>query len=189
VPASHNIRVASLKDAEAIAALYAPYVATTAISFELAPPDMEEIAARLKTLLPDYPWLVCERDGEIAGYAYASPHRARQAYRWSVDVAVYAAQGAQRKGTGRALYAPLLEILRKQGFYRAYAGIALPNVASVGLHEAFGFKPLGVYRKVGYKLGAWHDVGWWELELSAPVMNPPPPQIFSAGMLVEACHG
>jgi len=137
------------------------------------------MASRIEHTTPVYPWLVAERDGEIVGYAYASKHRERAAYQWSVDVTVYIADKAQRQGVGRQLYGQLLELLRKQGFRMAYAGITLANRGSVGLHEAMGFVPVGVYRNVGYKLGAWRDVGWWELALQPTEPTPQPPTPFS----------
>jgi phosphinothricin acetyltransferase len=119
---------------------------------------IEEISSR-------YPWLVAEADGGVTGYAYASPHRTRAAYRWAADVAVYVERGHQRHGLGRALYGGLLELLGRQGVQVACAGITLPNEASVRLHEAVGFAPVGIYRRIGWKAGAWHDVGWWQCEL------------------------
>jgi phosphinothricin acetyltransferase len=125
--------------------------------------------------MTQFPWLVCEIDGEVAGYVYACPHRERAAYRWAVDVAVYIAPQHQRRGIGQALYSVLFEILRAQGFFKAYAGITLPNAGSVGLHEAVGFTPLAVYRGVGCKFGKWLDVGWWELDLRPQSENPAEP--------------
>ncbi len=174
------VRVARLDDAAAVAAVYAPYVRETAISFETEPPDASEIRRRMAAGLPAYPWLVCEQEGGVVGYAHASPHRDRAAYAWSADVTVYLRQGLQRRGLGRALYCPLLELLRRQGFTRAYGGIALPNDASVALHEAMGFAPIGVYRSVGYKLGAWRDVGWWGFDLAELPAEPAPPRAFDA---------
>ena len=159
------IRLAEEGDALQIAAIYAPVVRDTIISFEIEPPSVEEIARRVRDTLVRWPWLVCERDGEVLGYAYAGAHRSRAAYQWSVDVSAYVREYARRKGVGRALYTSLIAALDLQGFYNAYAGIALPNNASVGLHEAIGFRLVGVYRGVGYKLGAWRDVGWWSLAL------------------------
>ena len=130
---------------------------------------------RIEEMLPHYPWLVYERDGVVAGYAYATKHRVRAAYQWSVDTAVYVDEAHHRSGIGRGLYASLFAILAAQGFFNAYAGITLPNAGSVGLHEAVGFEPVGVYRKVGYKLGAWHDVGWWQLALRARAEDPDAP--------------
>jgi phosphinothricin acetyltransferase len=162
-----RIRLAREPDAEEIAAIYRPIVEATPISFETIAPDRTEIARRIADTLRAYPWLVCERGEQIAGYAYATKHHVRAAYRWSVDTSVYVAAGDQRSGVGRGLYMSLFKILAAQGYFNAYAGIALPNPASVALHESAGFTKLGVYRRVGHKLGAWHDVGWWQLELRA----------------------
>jgi phosphinothricin acetyltransferase len=119
---------------------------------------------------------VFERAGQILGYAYAGAHRARPAYRWSVDVSAYVAEGGRRQGIGRMLYERLLLLLQRQGYHAAFAGIALPNPASVGLHEAVGFVPLGVYRDVGFKLGAWHDVGWWQRRIGDRPADPAEPR-------------
>ena len=169
------VRLADGGDAEAVTAIYASIVASTAISFETEPPTVEEMAQRIDKTLAHWPWLVCDRGGEVLGYAYASRHRDRAAYQWSVDVSVYVHPRAHRSGVGRALYTSLVRLLALQGFYTAYAGITLPNAASVGLHEAIGFVPVGVYRKVGFKLGAWHDVGWWSLVLQPTVARPSSP--------------
>jgi L-amino acid N-acyltransferase YncA len=149
------------RDAAACAAIYAPYVTGTAITFELEEPDAAEFARRIARYAASHAWLVAERDGELLGYAYASPHRERAAYATSCDVGVYCAMAACGQGLGRALYGELLPLLAPR-YHAAFAGIALPNPASVRLHEAFGFTPLGIYREVGRKLGAWHDVGWWQ---------------------------
>jgi phosphinothricin acetyltransferase len=170
-----KIRLATADDAERIHAIYAPYVRDTVISFELDVPGVEEIRKRITATLPAHPWLVLERDGRIAGYAYASTHRERRAYQWAADVSCYVAPEFQRQGIGRALYTALLRILRAQGFCNAYAGIALPNAASVGLHESAGFRAVGVYRGVGFKLGRWHDVGWWGCALGELPATPRPP--------------
>ena len=159
------IRLATVEDADEVARIYDPVVAHTAISFELEPPGRDEMRRRIEQVLPFAPWLVDECDGVVRGYAYASKHRDRAAYQWSVDVAVYVGEAHRRRGVGRGLYEKLFRLLRLQGFYVAHAGITLPNAGSVGLHEAVGFRPVGVYRGVGYKLGAWHDVGWWQLAL------------------------
>jgi len=156
------IRAATTADAAAIQAIYAPVVEHTAISFEETPPSVAEMAARIEAVMKDYPYLVAELDGQVAGYAYASQHRTRAAYRTSVDVSVYIAEGARRSGVGRALYGKLLPELSGRGFHAAFAGIALPNEGSIALHESMGFTPLGIYREVGRKLGKWHDVGWWQ---------------------------
>jgi phosphinothricin acetyltransferase len=160
-----SIRLARDDDAEQIAAIYAPFVSNTVVSFEVDPPTADEMRRRLHTVMERLPWLVCEEGGHVVGYVYASAHRARAAYQWSVDVAVYVHERRRRSGVGSALYHSLFEILRLQGLFNAYAGVTLPNAASVGLHESVGFRPVGIYRSVGYKMGAWHDVGWWHLAL------------------------
>lgn len=161
------LRLAGAADAEQISAIYAPIVRETVISFETDPPDAAELRHRIATTLRTHPWLVCERSGEVLGYAYGSRHRDRSAYRWAVDVSAYVRADARRRGLARRLYRALLELLTLQGYCVAYAGITLPNPASVGLHEALSFELLGVYHRVGYKFGAWHDVGWWERSLQS----------------------
>lgn len=168
-----TVRIAKVSDAQAIQAIYAPMVDSTTISFELKPPSVEEMAMRIESTLPTYPYLVAVRDGHVIGYAYASQHRAREAYRWSVDVTVYISPEAHRSGVGRALYEVLLPTLKKQGFHAAYAGIALPNDGSVGLHEALGFAHIGTYPEVGFKQGAWHDVGYWRIALDISSLPKP----------------
>jgi L-amino acid N-acyltransferase YncA len=170
-----RIRLAETVDAEAMAAIYHPVVESTTISFETEPPDRDEIARRLADTQVAYPWLVCEIGGRVAGYAYASQHRMRAAYQWSVDTSVYVDAAWRRSGVGRGLYQSLFAILAAQRFFNAFAGIALPNPASVALHEAVGFEPIGVYRRVGFKLGAWHDVGWWQRSLRAHDASPATP--------------
>ncbi len=170
-----EIRLATERDAGAVQAIYAPVVRDTAISFEVEPPSVEEMARRIRETWPCWPWLVLERDGDVLGYAYAGAHRARPAYRWSVDVTIYVGAGARRGGVGRALYTSLLAVLALQGYVTAWAGITLPNAASVGLHEAVGFVPVGVYEAVGFKLGAWRDVGWWQRRLRPLPPDPAPP--------------
>ncbi|MEQ8653859.1 MAG: N-acetyltransferase family protein [Kiloniellales bacterium] len=157
-----SIRAAKREDAGAIRAIYAPLVENTVISFEETPPSETEMAGRIGQILTGYPYLVAEQEGRVLGYAYAGPHRARPAYRWSVDVSVYVAETARGQGLGKQLYRELLEELAQRQFHAAFAGIALPNPASVALHEAVGFRPLGIYRDVGFKFGRWHDVGWWQ---------------------------
>ena len=170
-----TIRLATADDAARVQAIYAPIVRDTAISFEVDPPGVPEMGRRIAHTLVTLPWLVSERDGETLGFAYAAAHRTRPAYRWSVDVSVYVTGHARRAGVGRGLYVPLLALLTAQGFTSAHAGITLPNPASVGLHQALGFTPVGVYRAVGFKLGSWHDVGWWQRRLREPTVPPPPP--------------
>ena len=171
-----TLRLADAHDAGAIASIYRPFVESTVISFEVDPPSEHEIRDRINKTLPRHPWLLCEMDGQMAGYAYATAHRARGAYQWSVDTSTYVRSDLHRHGIGRRLYTSLIRLLVAQGYCHAYAGITLPNPASVGLHEAVGFRPLVVYRQVGYKLGAWHDVGWWERQLAPHVASPEPPR-------------
>lgn len=169
------IRLAAADDAPQVRAIYAPIVTETAVSFEIEPPIVEEMRRRIETTLLTLPWLVCERDGVI-GYAYAGVFRSRPAYQWTVEVSVYVHAAHRGKGVARALYTSLFECLRVQGYRTALAGIVLPNSASVALHERTGFRSIGVFHHVGYKLGAWHDVGWWELTLQKGVDAPSPPR-------------
>ena len=182
------IRQAPESDAEQIAAIYAPVVRDTAISFEMEPPTAAEMRRRVTETLPTFPWLVVERAGEILGYVYAGAHRARAAYRWSVDTTIYVHPRVHRAGVGRALYTSLLHVLALQGFCTAYAGVTLPNPGSVGLHEAVGFERLAVYRGVGYKLGAWHDVGWWQRTLRPRAAVPEPPLAMAAARAASGWH-
>jgi L-amino acid N-acyltransferase YncA len=159
-----GVRAATAADAESIAAIYAPVVAGTAISFEEAPPGPDEISRRMLGH-PRLPWLIADDAGLVAGYAYASAHRQRPAYRWSADCSVYLDPRYRGRGLGRLLYEHLFPEMRDLGYVSLFAGIALPNAASVGLHEAMGFRPVGVFSDVGYKFGSWRDVGWWQLRL------------------------
>lgn len=168
------IRVATTADAHAVAAIYRPAVTDAVISFELVPPDVIEMERRISAVLQRTPWLVCEAD-DILGYAYATAHRERAAYQWSVDVSAYVRADVHRRGVGRALYASLFAVLALQGFRNAYAGITLPNPASEGMHRALGFTRVGIYREVGYKAGAWHDVEWLERALAPRTPDPPAP--------------
>jgi L-amino acid N-acyltransferase YncA len=164
-------------DAAACAAIYAPHVEKSSVSFEEWAPDAAELAARIERYAASHAWLVAEREGGVAGYSYATAFNERPAYRWSTSVSVYVADGARGVGVGRALYEALFARLRERGFRMACAGITLPNEASVGLHEHLGFELVGVNREIGWKLGAWRDVGWYQLELSpAPAGSPPEPR-------------
>jgi len=163
-----HLRLATAADAGAIAAIYAPIVASTAISFEEVAPGADEMRSRIETALRTYPWVVAEDDGQVLGYAYGGTWRPRRAYRWTVEVTAYVHPSAHGRGVGRALYAALFRVLEAQGFHRAVAGIALPNDASIALHRAVGFEAVGVYREVGHKLGAWHDVAWFERPIGVP---------------------
>lgn len=156
------IRAATADDAAACAAIYAPFVRETWVSFETEVPDSAEMARRIADYGESHGWLVAECDGVILGYAYGSAHRTRSAYATSCDVTVYVGPQAARQGVGRRLYAALLPMLAQRGYHAAYAGIALPNDGSITLHRAMGFEPVGVYREVGWKLGGWRDVSWWQ---------------------------
>ncbi|OBJ62089.1 GCN5 family acetyltransferase [Mycobacterium sp. 1423905.2] len=168
------VRAAVGDDAAACVAIYRPYVLDTVISFETQVPTVETMAARIAAAGETHEWLVLEHDGVVVGYAYAQQFNPRAAYRWSVETSVYLAQHRLRAGGGRMLYAELLPRLAERGYRRAFAGIAQPNPASNKFHEAFGFWPAGLYRRVGWKSGAWHDVQWWQLDLMNDEVDPPP---------------
>ncbi len=155
------------RDAEAIANIYAPYVTDTVISFEYEPPTATEMAGRIERLTKTHAWLVAEDGGEIIGYAYGCPHRERAAYQWATEVSVYVDPRHQRRGAGRVLYEALFVPLAERGYRIALGGIALPNDASVALHQACGFERVGVYRGIGFKQDAWWDVEWWQLDLAS----------------------
>lgn len=161
------------RDGPACATIYAPFVAGSAVSFEDVPPDGVEFARRIEALAGRYPWLVAEAQGEVAGYAYASPYRERAAYRWAVEAAVYVGADHRGQGVGKRLYRTLFDRLARQGIRTVCAGITLPNPPSVALHESVGFEPVGVYRRIGYKQGRWQDVGWWQLQLPGSPTDPP----------------
>jgi len=156
-----HVRPATVADGEACAAIYAPYVLTSAITFELEPPSGTEISARIAKALERHAWVVCQEDGSgLMGYAYGGPFAPRAAYRWSCEVSVYVAVEARGRGVGRALYESLLPRLAARGYRMAAAGMTLPNEASEALHRALGFEPVGTYRRIGFKDGSWHDVAW-----------------------------
>ncbi len=169
------IRLATPDDAPEIAAIYRPFCDESHISFEYPAPDAAEIAARIERINRRFAWLLDEEDGAVTGYAYASAHRERAAYRWAVEVTIYLDERFRGQGIGRALYTELFGRLRTQGYFKAYAGIALPNPSSQAFHEALGFSLVGIYRGVGYKLGAWRDTGWWQLALQPAVASPAEP--------------
>src|SRR5258705_7874189 len=171
------IRLAGDRDAGAIAEIYAPFVAADATSFETEPPSADEMRRRIAKTTVAYPWLVCDRDGVVTGFAYATQHRTRAAYQWCVETSVYVHPDFRHSGIARGLYTSLFAILAAQGFVNAYAGITLPNARSVALHEKLGFLPLAVYRGIGVKAGEWHEVRWGDLIVSKhrPVPQPPKP--------------
>lgn len=181
-----RLRLADKRDASQMLAIYAPIVRETTISFELEPPSEVEFQQRIESYQQQMPWLVCEINGEIVGYAYASPYRTRAAYQWSVESSVYVGEKYRRQRIAKALYTGLLKLLQLQGFYNVVAAIALPNPASVALHEAIGFVSVGVFHRVGFKFGKWLDIGFWQLSLqpeqsfltdgdSTQPINPPLP--------------
>lgn len=183
------IRLATEDDAAQTLEIYAPFCRETPVSFETEPPSLDEMRRRIAAVLLAYPWLVCEDDGLILGYAYASKHRERAAYVWSVDVSAYVRDGHRRRGLGRALYSPLFAILRLQGYYNALAGVTLPNPGSEGLHRAMGFEPVGVYRNIGFKCGRWHDVAWLQLALRSREPEPEPEPEPLPPLPLEAVRG
>jgi L-amino acid N-acyltransferase YncA len=167
---SIRIRAAVESDAAALLAIYRPFVETTAVSFETVAPAVEEFAARIAKAISGWQWLVAERDGQCLGYAYGSSHRERPAYRWSVEVSAYVHAGHHRHGIGRMLYLRLFEELAQKGFCNAYAGITLPNDASIALHRSVDFESIGTFRAVGRKFSMWHDVAWFQ----RPLRHSPP---------------
>jgi L-amino acid N-acyltransferase YncA len=170
-----NVRDALEQDAAACAAIYAPYVTDTAITFETEPPSPADMAARIATAARAHAWLVLEQDGRVVGYAYGGRFNSRAAYRWACEVSVYLEPGRRRTGAGRALYNELLPRLAACGFRIAVAGMTLPNDASLGLHRAMGFEHVGIYRRIGFKLGSWHDVAWTQRLLADGEGPPSPP--------------
>ena len=175
-----SFRIAVEGDAPCVAAIYAPYVLNSVISFESVPPDAEEFRVRMASCLTDYPWLIAEVDGQIAGYAYAGQHSGRAAYDWSANISVYLAAEHHRRGIGRRLYDMLIVLLRHQGYHSLFAGITLPNSASVALHTALGMQQVGIYKEVGFKFGKWHDVMWMGMTISPPAIPTTQPTPFSA---------
>lgn len=170
-----TIRLATEDDAEQMLAIYAPIIRDTSISFELEPPSLEEFRRRIREVTSYAPWLVCQRDGEVLGYACAAHYRVRAAYRWSVEGSLYVHSGYKRRGIGTALSTSLFQCLRVLGYYNIYACIALPNEASVSNAERLGFRPVGVFHSTGFTKGAWRDVGWWELRLQEYPPSPADP--------------
>ncbi|MER7248493.1 N-acetyltransferase family protein [Kribbella sp. NPDC000426] len=167
-----QVRDASVADAEACAAIYAPYVTDSAITFEIDPPGPVEMASRIAQAQSTHAWLVAEDENRVVGYAYGGPMKPRAAYRWSCEVSVYLEAGRRRTGAGRALYEALFARLTARGYRTAVAGMTLPNAASEGLHKSLGFEPIGTYRNIGWKLDNWHDVAWVQRPL-AQLPDPP----------------
>lgn len=169
-----SIRVATRSDAAAVREIYAPFCESSAVTFEETPPSTDEMGARIESTLEIYPWLVCERDGTVLGYAYAGELRKRQAYQWVVELSVYVAESARGLGVGRALYESLFAILERQGVRDAYAVTTLPNPATVRFHDRLDFERVVKFPAMGYTDGDWHDVAWWRRRLGEKTDEPEP---------------
>ena len=172
---STEVRAATVADARGVAAIYGPVVETTHVTFEVRPPTADQMALRIAAITEALPWLVASSDGDVAGFAYAAPHGSREAYLWSVDTSIYLAPSARGRGVGTRLYRTLLACLTELGYVSAFAGVALPNPASVALHQRLGFVRTGAFPMAGFKLGRWHDVSLWRCQLVAPPELPQPP--------------
>jgi len=172
-----KIRLATEADSASILEIYAPFITDTVITFEYEVPTVADFGKRITNIQKKYPWLICEVNDSVVGYAYASEYMQRKAYDWSVDFTIYIKPQYHRKKIGKALYFALFELLILQGYYNAYAGITLPNIKSESLHHSFGFKPIGVYQNVGYKFGNWHDVKWFQLKIQNYSNSPLTPKI------------
>lgn len=170
-----QVRLATITDAKEMVDIYSPNILNVATSFETEVPGLEEMQKRIETILPKYPWIVCAVDRKIAGYVYASKHRDREAYQWSCECTIYMHNDFKGLGIGKELYQLLFAILKLQGFRNVYAGITLPNRASVNIHEKCGFEHFATYENIGYKFGKWHSVGWWKLRINNYDLQPPPP--------------
>ena len=173
-----EIRLINEADAQAVLTIYKYYVDHTIISFEYEVPSLEEYLQRINVNTEKYPWLVCLNNNKIIGFAYGSTHRYRTAYQWSPESTIYIAPDFHTRGIGRILYKTLFEILKLQGYYNVFAGVALPNQKSVGFHQAMGFEEIGIFKKVGYKHGNWHDTHWFQLSLNEYKPNPTTPLLF-----------
>jgi phosphinothricin acetyltransferase len=174
------VRPVRIEDADSILEIYAAYVSDTSITFEIEVPSRKEMQERIRNISSLFPWFVYEEGNEIKGYAYASKHRERAAYRWSVDFAVYVRTDSQHRGIGKTLFSKLIETVSGLGYYNAFGVITIPNEKSIALHESFGFINAGVKKNCGYKLGQWHDVGVWQLILRNADGEPAEPEIFNS---------
>jgi L-amino acid N-acyltransferase YncA len=174
-----HLRLATVADAEGILEIYAPYITNTSFTFETEIPPVADFRKRIESYLLNWPWLVCEIDGKIAGYAYSGKHRERVAYQWCTESSVYVHDDFQRRGVAKALYSAVIDLVKWLGYRNLYAVINLPNDKSVSFHEQMGFQYFATYKSVGYKLGRWKNVGWWELQLNEYDLEPKPPQKFS----------
>jgi len=158
----YQIKQAELDHFSSIYYIYKPFVLETPISFETTPPSFEEFSNRIKTSMSTYPWLVCLYNDKVIGFTCASKHRYRDAYKWTVEVSVYVDGGFRKRKVATGLYTALFEVLKAQYIRNALAGITLPNEASAGFHESMGFKKIAEYENIGFKLGRWHNTGWWQ---------------------------
>jgi L-amino acid N-acyltransferase YncA len=171
-----TIRLINLNDAQATLEIYRPYVEKTIVSFEYDAPSIEEWETRIKTITAEYPWIVCEHNNEVIGYAYASKHRYRTAYSWAVESAIYLSEKFHHKGIASILYKTLFDLLRLQGYVNVYAGVTVPNIKSEKFHLASGFYDIGYFKNIGFKFGAWHDTRWFQLHLTEHPANPTMPK-------------
>jgi L-amino acid N-acyltransferase YncA len=171
----YNIRLVEQKDTAALRDIYAYYVEHTYVSFEYTAPSATEFWERITATVLEFPWLVCTCNEKIIGYAYAHKHRVRDAYQWSPESTIYLASDFHTKGIGRVLYETLFNLLRLQGYHTVFAGVALPNDKSVGIHKKMGFEQIGVFNNVGYKNGKWHDTCWFQLPLQHMEVEPKAP--------------
>ena len=176
------MRQATMADAEAILNIYAKYISDTTVSFEIEVPTVEEFQKRMEKIQAQFPWLVCEIDGVVAGYAYASKHAQRAAYRWSADLSVYIDEKYHRRHMADALYTAIYAMLKAQGYYTVYAGVSTPNPKSEAFHLAQGFAVVGVYPNVGYKLGKWCTLTWYGLSLQDYSEEPQEPKALKAAL-------
>lgn len=181
-----SIRLIRETDAEAALAVYRPYVLNSVITFDYDVPSVEEFSEKIRTITAEYPWLVCEYEGKIAGYAYGSRHRSKAAYQWSPESTIYVAEEFHGTGIARILYKTVFEILLLQRFVNVFAGVTLPNPASENFHRSLGFTEIGIFRNIGYKLGKWNDVRWFQLLLSEWKTEPAEPLMIGAVTNTEA---
>lgn len=180
---NYTIRLITPDDAEAALNVYAPYVLHTSATFEYEVPAVESFRKKIEKITAQYPWLVCECDGEIAGYAYGSIHRDRTAYQWSPEATVYLSEKYHRRGIARVLYSALFEMLKMQGYFNAFAGVLATNEKSVEFHRAMGFEDIGLFKNIGFKLSEWHTNLWMQYEIQKPIPNPPLP--IPIGMILK----
>lgn len=181
-----SIRLIRKTDAAAALAVYRPYVQNSVITFDYEVPSLEEFSEKIRTITAEYPWLVCEYEGKIAGYAYGSRHRSKAAYQWSPESTIYVAEEFHGTGIARLLYKTVFEILLLQRFVNVFAGVTLPNPASENFHRSLGFTEIGVFKNIGYKLGKWNDVRWFQLQLSEWKTEPGEPLLIGAVATTEA---